>query len=94
MNGPARDRQADARTAGTRRQERNCAVITGPPLSFGAWSMIATDRDGVWTGRNLPPKSIRVLVLPAAAATSSAFDAIAQRVDYPWPASITVPVGR
>ncbi|HEV7920852.1 MAG TPA: carboxypeptidase-like regulatory domain-containing protein [Thermoanaerobaculia bacterium] len=68
--------------------------LSGPPLSFATWSLLATNRDGIWTGRNLPPKSVRLLLLPPAAATSNAFDAIAQRIDYPWPTSITAPVSQ
>jgi hypothetical protein len=66
--------------------------LSGPPLSFAAWSTLATNRDGVWTGRNLPPRSVRVLLLPPRAATSTAFDAVAQPVAYPWPASVVAAV--
>jgi hypothetical protein len=68
--------------------------LSGPPLSFATWSVPATNRDGVWTGHNLPPKPVRLLLRPPAAAASSAFDAVAQRVGYPWPASIAVPLSR
>jgi len=68
--------------------------LSGPLLTFATWSMPATDRDGIWTGRNLPPKPTRILLLPSTGATSTAFDAIAQRVDYPWPAAITAPVSK
>lgn len=68
--------------------------LSGPPLTFATWSMPATNRDGVWTGRNLPPRPTRILLLPATGAASTAFDAIAQRVDFPWPAAITAPVSR
>jgi hypothetical protein len=66
--------------------------LTGPPLTFAAWSTPATSASGLWVGRNLPPKSVRVLLLPSSAYGSNAYDTVARLIDYPWPAPIAAPV--
>lgn len=35
--------------------------LSGPALSFAAWSGPSANPDGRWTGRNLPPRELRVL---------------------------------
>jgi len=66
--------------------------LTGPPLAFAAWSTPMTTANGLWIARNLPPRSVRVLLLPASALGSAAYDAVARSIDYPWPAPIAAPV--
>jgi hypothetical protein len=65
--------------------------LSGPPLAFASWSVAAADANGLWIGRNLPPKSTQLLILPPAAYASNAYDSVAQRVEYPWPARVTAP---
>lgn len=57
--------------------------------AFATWSaMPLTDADGVWTGRNLPPAPLRLLVTknvsPGRIATA-AYDALAETIPYPRP---------
>ena len=66
--------------------------LTGPPLTFAAWSTPATSAAGLWVGRNLPAKSVRVLLLPSSAYGSNAYDTVARLIEYPWPAPIAAPV--
>jgi hypothetical protein len=66
--------------------------LTGPPLTFAAWSTPATSAAGLWVGRNLAAKSVRVLLLPSSAYGSNVYDTVARLIDYPWPAPITAPV--
>lgn len=69
--------------------------LSGASLAFAAWSVPATNPNGMWTGRNLPPKPLLILAVSprsAAAIASRAFDSVARRVDYPWPAAVTARV--
>lgn len=66
--------------------------LTGPPLTFAAWSTPMTTANGLWVARNLPAKPLRVLLLPGSAFGSNAYDAVARSIDYPWSAPITAPV--
>ena len=66
--------------------------LTGPPLTFAAWSTPAINANGFWVGRNLPPKPLRLLLLPRAAFASNAHDAVARQISYPWPARVEAPV--
>ncbi|HEX6083608.1 MAG TPA: carboxypeptidase-like regulatory domain-containing protein, partial [Thermoanaerobaculia bacterium] len=47
--------------------------LSGPALSFAAWSGPSASPDGRWTGRNLPPRELRVLA-----------GNISSTVTYPW----------
>ena len=60
--------------------------LYGPPLVFATWSSPAANPSGIWIGRNLPAKPVNVLVAPFPAITSNTHDALAKRIDYPWPA--------
>ena len=51
--------------------------LAGPALSFATWSGPSANPDGVWIGRNLPPKPLQVI--------AGALDALAEKIDYPWP---------
>ena len=67
--------------------------VSGSRLAFLAWSSAATDRDGLWSARNLPCEPLRLLawkrVGPAAIA-SGAYDALATLVACPSPNRIVV----
>lgn len=47
--------------------------LSGPALSFAAWSGPSASPDGRWTGRNLPPRELRVLG-----------GNLSSTVTYPW----------
>ena len=68
--------------------------LGGVALGFFARSNAATSADGSWTGFNLPPAPIRVLVLNRSTggltANVNAFRSLAQTVTYPWPGALTV----
>jgi hypothetical protein len=66
--------------------------ILGPPLGFLAWSPALADRNGIWTGTNLPAKSVRVIswARTAAAAEGGSFDSMATSIRYPWPQEVTI----
>jgi hypothetical protein len=66
--------------------------LTGPPLTFAAWSTPMTTANGLWTAHNLPAKPLRVLLLPGSAFGSNAFDAVARSIGYPWSAPVVAPV--
>jgi hypothetical protein len=60
--------------------------VRGIALSFLTWSSAATERDGLWTARNLPQAPLRVLAWQKTdpyAIASGAFDALA--TVSPWP---------
>jgi hypothetical protein len=65
--------------------------LSGPLLTFAVWSTPVTSAAGLWVGRNLPTKSVRVLLLPSSAYGSNAYDTVARLIDYPWPAPISAP---
>jgi hypothetical protein len=60
--------------------------VRGIALSFLTWSSAATERDGLWTARNLPRAPLRILAWQKTdpyAIASGAFDALA--TVSPWP---------
>ncbi|HEU4887597.1 MAG TPA: carboxypeptidase-like regulatory domain-containing protein [Thermoanaerobaculia bacterium] len=66
--------------------------LSGVPLTFATWSAPATNPSGVWIGRNLPAKPIRLLALSpdaGAALATTTYDAVGHQVDYPWPARVS-----
>jgi hypothetical protein len=65
--------------------------LSGAPLAFAAWSAPGTNNAGRWIGRNLPAKPLRVLLLPASALGSNAYDNLARAIEYPWPAQVSLP---
>ncbi|HKS25363.1 MAG TPA: carboxypeptidase-like regulatory domain-containing protein [Thermoanaerobaculia bacterium] len=66
--------------------------LTGPPLTFAAWSTPMTTANGLWVARNLPARPLRVLLLPGSAFGSNAYDAVARSIDYPWSGPVAAPV--
>ena len=60
--------------------------LAGPPLVIATWSVPMTNREGIWTARNLPARPVRVLTVAHDAMTSAAYDAVAREIPYPWPA--------
>lgn len=73
--------------------------LTNTVAAFATWSAApASGRDALWSGRNLPPGPVRVLVtrrvLPPQIA-SGAYDALACTIAYPWqPHAIDVPAAK
>jgi hypothetical protein len=62
--------------------------IRGNALAFLTWSMSATDRNGVWTARNLPSERLRILAsrkTDPVAILSGSFDALASAWPDPFP---------
>ena len=68
--------------------------VSGVALRFLTGSMEATDSSGTWSAQNLPATPLRVLAWHGASASqieAGAYDAIATRVDYPWPSVVEIP---
>jgi hypothetical protein len=65
--------------------------LSGPALTFATSSAPVTNAAGIWVGRNLPAKPLRILALPTSAYGSNVYDAVARPLDYPWPARVDVP---
>jgi hypothetical protein len=71
------------------------ATLIGPPLAFFAWSAPLVDGSGIWIGRNLPPRSLRMLATTAktaAAVGAGGFDSMAATIPYPWPSETALSV--
>ena len=67
--------------------------LAGPALAFAAWSTPAANPEGTWIGRNLPSRPIEILAIPfadRAEVPSRAYDAVAHRIDYPWPGRVSL----
>jgi 5-hydroxyisourate hydrolase-like protein (transthyretin family) len=67
--------------------------VSGPALSFLTWGYEATDAAGLWSGRNLPPVPLRVLLWEQSAASEIAAggrDHEAISISYPWSVPVTL----
>ena len=67
--------------------------VSGVALRFLTGSLEATNADGTWSAQNLPAAPLRFLAWRSDATQieSGAYDAIATRVDYPWPSVVEIP---
>lgn len=68
--------------------------VRGPALSFLTWSYEATDPGGVWTARNLPPQTLRILAwtrTPEVEITSGLHDFRSASLAYPWQPGAKIP---
>ena len=71
--------------------------ITGPAVTFLAWSSEVNDGNGQWFAENLPRQPLRVLAwrdTPESEIAAGTRDASAATVPYPWPPSITLRVAQ
>lgn len=70
----------------------NGLPINDPALTVFTGSIAATDAQGVWIGRSLPPTAFRVAVVPSRSRpmTPSALESFATVVPFPWPSVVTV----
>lgn len=64
--------------------------VSGAALIFLTRSLDATQTNGVWTAAALPAQPLRVLAWRHAAVESGAFDAVAETLNYPWPAVVEI----
>ncbi|MCU1228842.1 MAG: hypothetical protein JWO97_1726 [Acidobacteria bacterium] len=81
------DRRDTARAARLAMWFENIPV-RGIALSFLTWSSAATERDGLWTARNLPRAPLRILAWQKTdpyTIASGAFDALATVSPWPMP---------
>jgi hypothetical protein len=61
--------------------------LSGASLAFVTWSSPVVGLDGMWTARNLPQTSVRILVSRRAdpnAIAAGAYDALATQCAFPW----------
>lgn len=70
----------------------NGVALGSTALSFLTDQPPSTDRDGVWTARNLPAAPIRLLATARAPQDPRAVEALAKSVEHPWPASVVLRV--
>lgn len=67
--------------------------LTGVPLAFATWGAVAADVSGLWTARNLPVRSVRVLASAKGEfLEQGSFDVLSTTISYPWPGTITLQV--
>jgi hypothetical protein len=64
-------------------------LLNGFDRIIAIWYGVAARRATI--SFQIPPKSTQLLILPPAAYASNAYDSVAQRVEYPWPARVTAP---
>jgi len=67
--------------------------VRGAALAFLTWSSPASDRDGLWTARNLPRQPVRILAWQKSdpvAVAAGAFDALSTVAPYPLPNGFTL----
>ena len=68
-------------------------AVRSNALAFLTWSSPVTDRDGLWTARNLPRQPLRILAWQKSdpvAVAAGAFDALSTIAPYPLPNGFTV----
>jgi hypothetical protein len=68
-------------------------AVRSTALAFLTWSSSASDRDGLWTARNLPRQPLRILAWQKSdpvAVAAGAFDALSTIAPYPLPNGFTV----
>jgi hypothetical protein len=67
--------------------------VTGPAVTFLAWSSEASDAEGNWSAKNLPAQPLRLLAWQRASEqeiVAGLRDANAITIDYPWPSIVTL----
>lgn len=67
--------------------------VSGPAVTFLAWSSEVSDAEGNWSAKNLPPQPLRLLAWQRATELEIAAglrDANAMTIPYPWPSIVTL----
>lgn len=66
--------------------------ISDPALAVFTGAVAATDGEGVWVGRNLPPAGFRIAAVRSRSRTSgpAALEPLSTQVPFPWPGVVTI----
>lgn len=65
--------------------------VTGPAVTFLAWSSEASDAEGNWSAKNLPRQPLRILAwrrVPEPEIAAGLRDVSSTTIPYPWPSMV------